>query len=264
MFENKIGVGITTYNSEDYYKALYDTLPLNKIDVLVTVNGGDKYKNNYKGNWIQHSENVYPSVCRNDCVNFLLQRNCEHIFIIEDDMLIRSADIFDRYIQASKESGIKYFSYVSMSYGAGEPFNRQSRMVVEYPNNVKISFYHNMCNEFTYHHYTCYKTTGLYDTNYRDPWDIDFAYRESLQNYAAPFWWFADVTDSDHLIMNNPNTVSRLQANRPDGSRQERIQKEWEYFKQKHNLTVNQIPNLSKEEVIKKLKYIKNETSNWN
>jgi hypothetical protein len=83
------------------------------------------------------------------------------------------------------------------------------------------------------------------------------AYRESQQDYAAPFWWFADITGSDDLIMNNPNAVSRLQGNRPDGSRQQRIQKEWHYFVQKHGTMVNQIPNVSKEKVISKLKKIK-------
>jgi len=228
MDNNKIGIGIVTYNSEDYYKALYESLPFDKFDILVTVNGGDKYKGDYKGNWIQHSENVYPSVCRNDCINFLLQRNCEHIFIIEDDMILKSPGIFDRYIQASKESGLKYFSFVSTSWESGESGKRTPRLTVEYKNNVSISFYKNMCNEFTYHHRTCYEKTGLYDTNFRDPFDIDLAYRESRQDYAAPFWWFADITGSDKLIMNNPNAVSRLQGERADGSREQRIQKEWE------------------------------------
>lgn len=257
MDNNKIGVGIVTYNSEDYYKALYETLPIDKIDVLVTINGGDKYKNEYKGNWIQHSENVYPSVCRNDCINFLLQRNCEHIFIIEDDMILKSPDIFDKYIQASKESGLKYFSFVSTSWESGEPGKRTPRLTVEYKNNVSISFYKNMCNEFTYHHKTCYEKTGLYDTNFRDPFDIDLAYRESRQDYAAPFWWFADITNSDNLIMNNPNAVSRLQGNRSDGSREQRIQKEWKYFISKHQLHVTQIPDINKENLLKKLKQIK-------
>lgn len=254
MENNKIGIGIVTYNSEDYYKALYNSLPFNKFDILVTVNGGDKYKHNYKGNWIQHSENVYPSVCRNDCINFLLQRNCEHIFIIEDDMILKSPDIFDKYIQASKESGLKYFSFVSTSWESGTPTKRTPRLTAEYKNKVSISFYKNMCNEFTYHHKTCYEKTGLYDTNFRDPFDIDFAYRESKQNYAAPFWWFADITSSDDLIINNPNAVSRLQSNRSDGSREQRIEKEWKYFIKKHNILVNQIQDSSKEEVIKKLK----------
>jgi len=257
MENNKIGVGIVTYNSEDYYKALYDTLPLDKINVLVTVNGGAKYKNEYKGNWIQHSENVYPSVCRNDCINFLLQRNCDHIFIIEDDMILKSPDIFDKYIQASKESGLKYFSFVSTSWESGTPEKRTPRLTVEYKNNVSVSFYKNMCNEFTYHHKTCYDKVGLYDTNYRDPWDIDMTYRESRQDYAAPFWWFADITESDNLIKNNPNAVSRLQGERADGSREQRIQKEWEYFVKKHGVMVNQIPDVTKDWVVTKLKKIK-------
>jgi len=257
MDKGKIGVGITTYNSEEYYKTLYNSLPLNKIDILVTVNGGDRYKDEYKGNWIQHTENVYPSVCRNDCINFLLQRNCEHIFIIEDDMILKSLEIFDKYIQASKESGLKYFSFVSTSWESGTPGKRTPKLTVEYKNNISISFFQNMCNEFTYHHRSCYEKTGLYDTNYRDPWDIDMAYRESQQDYAAPFWWFADITDSDNLIMNNPNAVSRLQGDRPDGSREQRIQKEWEYFIKKHGRHVTQIPNVTKEEVVAKLKKLK-------
>jgi hypothetical protein len=257
MDKDKIGVGITTYNSEEYYKTLYNSLPLDKIDVLITVNGGDRYKDEYKGNWIQHSENVYPSVCRNDCINFLLQRDVTHLFIIEDDMILKSADIFDKYIQASKESGLKYFSFVSTSWESGEPGKRTPRLTVEYKNNVSISFYKNMCNEFTYHHRSCYEKTGLYDTNYRDPWDIDMAYRESQQDYAAPFWWFADITGSDELIMNNPEAVSRLQGERVDGSREQRIQKEWEYFIKKHGCHVTQIPNVSKEEVVAKLKKLK-------
>jgi hypothetical protein len=172
-------------------------------------------------------------------------------------MILKSADIFNKYIQASKESNLKYFSFVSTSWESGKPGNRTPRLTVEYKNNVSISFYQNMCNEFTYHHKSCYKKVGLYDTNYRDPWDIDMAYRESQQDYAAPFWWFADVTGSDDLIINNPNAVSRLQGDRPDGSREQRIQKEWEYFVKKHGCHVTQIPNIQKEQVVQKLKKLK-------
>jgi hypothetical protein len=57
--------------------------------------------------------------------------------------------------------------------------------------------------------------------------------------------------------MNNPTAVSRLQGDRPDGSREQRIQKEWEYFVKKHGIMVNQIPDTTKEQVIAKLKSIK-------
>jgi hypothetical protein len=172
-------------------------------------------------------------------------------------MILKSSDIFDRYIKASKISGLKYFSFVSTSWESGEPSKRLPRLTVNYSKDISISFYKNMCNEFTYHHRTCYEKVGLYDINYRDPWDIDMAYRESRQDYSAPFWWFADITNSDDLILNNPNAVSRLQGERADGSREQRIQKEWEYFIKKHGIMVNQIPDTTKDEFIQKIKKIK-------
>ena len=97
----KIGVGIVTFNSENYYKDLYNSLPFDSIDELVTVNGGDEYNEKYKNSdWIQHNKNRFPSVCRNDCITFLLNKDCEHIFIIEDDMIIKNKNIFKKYIEA--------------------------------------------------------------------------------------------------------------------------------------------------------------------
>ena len=151
-------------------------------------------------------------------------------------------------------SGLKYFSFVSTSWESGTPENRTPRLVVEYSKDVSVSFYKNMCNEFTYHHKSCYDKVGFYDTQFRDPFDIDMAYRESQQDYAAPFWWFADITKSDQYIQNNPIAVSRLQSDRPDGNREQRIQEQWKLFIRKHGLMVNQIPDISKEEVVKKLK----------
>jgi len=115
-----------------------------------------------------------------------------------------------------------------------------------------------MCNEFTYHHSSCFDRVGLYDTQFRDPFDIDMAYRESQQNYAAPFWWFADITNSDAYIKNNPVAVSRLQGERADGSREQRIQEQWKLFIKKNGVMVNQIPDMEQSQVIQKLKNIKN------
>lgn len=256
--DNKIGVGIVTYNSEDYFKTLYNSLPLEKIDEIVVVNGGNPYKGEYESHWIQHNTNCYPAICRNDAISFLLNRKCEHIFIIEDDMIIKRDDIFEKYIEASKISGIKYFSFVSMSPDCGHPFKRTPRLIVNYPKDVNICFYRNMCNEFTYHHASCYEKVGLYDTQFRDPFDIDMAYRESSQEYSSPFWWFADIKDSDEYVENNPVATSRLQASdRPDGSREQRIRQQWDLFYKKHGKYVFEIPDSNQEQVIEKLKAIK-------
>jgi glycosyltransferase involved in cell wall biosynthesis len=255
MEKNKIGIGIVTYNSENYFKDLWNSIQSScvRFDELVVVNGGNKYEGNYECGWIQHNINYYPAVCRNDAINFLMNRGCEHIFLIEDDMIIKSPEIFNKYIQASTASGLKYFSFCSTSWNSGEPGKRTPRLTIEYKPDVSVSFYKNMCNEFTYHHYTAFKNTGLYDTQFRDPFDIDMAYRESQQGHAAPFWWFADVTGSDNLIENNPVAVSRLQGERPDGSRAQRIEEQWKLFVNKHGKMVNQIPDLTREQALQSL-----------
>lgn len=254
--KEKIGVGITTYNSESYFETLYNSLPRDLIDELVVVNGGEKYTKTYPSKWIQHTTNKFPSVCRNECIKYLLEKNCDHIFIIEDDMIITNKNIFNEYIKASKATGLKYLCYVSTSPGAGAPFKRTPKTIIEYPNNIKILFYHNMCNEFTYHHKSVFESVGFYDENMRDAFDVDLAYRESQTGGSSLFWWFADINDSDNFIKNNPVAISRLQSPRPDGSRNEIINNIWKYFHSKHGLFVNEIPLPTLTDLKSKLKQI--------
>lgn len=263
--KNKIGVGITTYNSEEYFKTLYKSIDNTKVNELVVVNGGEKYNNNYDCDWIQHNKNFYPAQSRNDCITYLLNRDCEHIFLIEDDMIIKNSDIFKKYIEASTISGLKYFSFVSTGQGSGSAYNRTPKTVVEYNNNINLSLYQNMCNEFTYHHCTVFNELGLYDPSpeLRNAFDIDMAYREAkIGKWTTPFWWFPDISNSDDYIENNPNAQSRLQSDRPDGSRQQLLYKTFEFFRKKHNIEIQNIPAADKNEVIDKLRRIKNENSN--
>ena len=145
--------------------------------------------------------------------------------------------------------------YVSTSCESGSPQKRTSQLIVNYDENTSLSFYNNMCNEFTYHHRSCFEKVGLYDENLRDLFDIDMVYRQSkINNRVSPFWWFADVTNSDEYITNNPIAQSRLQAN---GEREKHIQKHYQYFLSKHGINVQNIPRYDKEYVVKFLKELK-------
>lgn len=262
MIKNKIGVGITTYNSESYFAELYNSIDKSNIDQLVVVNGGNPYDNTYECKWIQHSVNKYPATCRNECIKYLVEEaNCEHIFLIEDDMLIKDSLIFNKYIEAAQTSNLKYLCFVSTSPGAGSPSKRTPRLTVEYSKDVSISFYRNMCNEFTYHHASVFSELGYYDESsfMRNGFDVDMAYRESLiGKWTTPFWWFPDITNSDHYIQNNPIAISRLQNQRSDGSRSELIAKTWDYFNKKHGLYVQQIKDSTQQNVLETIKKIKN------
>ena len=255
-----IGVGITTYNHEDYFSDLYNSLPLDKIDELVVVNGGDVYMSEYDCHWIQHHENKFPSTCRNECVSYLLGKKCDNIFLIEDDMIIKDHSIFDKYIQYSNSTGIEYFSFVSTSYGTGTPGNRTPKSIVKYSDDISVNFYGHMCNEFTYHKSSRFENVGLYDSNMREAFDVELTYRYSLDVKGTPFWWFPDIPRSDDLVMNNPNAISRLQADdRPDGSRKDVMPGIIRYFTKKHNLSINEIPRCNLNTLKSTLRYLYNE-----
>jgi len=262
---SKIGIGITTYNSEKYFKDLYGSLKDTKFDELVVVNGGNKYEEKYDCEWIQHKKNQLVSVCRNDCIVFLLNRNCEHIFIIEDDMLIKDKNVFQKYVEASNVTGLKYFTFVSTSPGAGEPGNRIPKATISYNDNVSISLYGNLCNEFTYHHRSVFDKGYLYDPDFRELLDGELTYRECLAaEWTPPFWWFPDITNSDNYVCNNPNAKSRLQDPERIDNRNKVINHFVNLFYKKHGLHIGQIPHVSQEQVIEQLKRIKNENKHRN
>lgn len=250
----KIGVGITTFNNEQYFSELYKTIPFDKIDELVVVNGGDKYENTYDHcDWIQHHKNRLPAICRNDCISTLLNKNCDYIFIIEDDMILKNPDVFQKYIEASLETGLKYLCFTSTSYGSGKPDNRTPSLVVEYKNDVKIALYPNMTNEFTMHHRSCFDEMGLYDSSEFDIiFDVEYAYREAkLGKWASEFWWFADISNSDAYVGNNPNTVSRFEEKRKVG-----LADAFNRFAAKYGVGIPYIPKATKESALDRLRSI--------
>lgn len=250
----KIGVGITTFNNEKYFKDLYDTLPLSQIDELVVVNGGKPYNGKYDCHWIQHNKNNYPSVCRNDCLRFLQERDVDYYFLIEDDMIIKDSNIFNKYIEASKLTGLGYFCFVSTSWESGTPGNRTPKLEVQYSKDVSVCFYPHMCNEFTFKTKQCLQDTGLYDNKLRYIFDIDNVYTITKTKHSPGFWWFPDIKNSDELIMNNPETQSRLNAG---GERDKKLAKEFDYFHEKYKIALNQVVPLPKDNIVMKLRSLK-------
>lgn len=248
----KIGVGITTYNSEKVYSELYESLPREKIDVLVTVNGGKEYKDKYTdSHWIQHANNCFPSMCRNDCLRFMHERDVDYFITIEDDMVIKDKDIFERYIDAANITKLGYFCFVSTSWGSGAPGNRTPKLELQYSKDISICLYPNMCNEFTFKTKKCFNDTGLYNNKFRYLFDVDNIFKISQTNHMLGFWWFPDIKNSDSLIMNNPNSQTRLNAG---GDRDKKLQAEYELFYNLHSINIPNIPNISKEEILQKIK----------
>lgn len=253
-----IGVCITTYNSENYFKTLFDSLPKWKIDHLVIVNGGDSYLGDYSSNetnvkWIQHSTNKGPAQSRNDGLSYLYAQGCDYLFIIEDDMIVISENIFDEYIKASTITGLSYFCFVSYAWEVGPRFARTPRLKIGYSPDLTVNLYKNSCNEFTFRTREMFEKTQPFDINYYSMFDVDNYYKITQQEKGHCFWYSPDLAKSDTLIMNNPDALSRLDS---DGKRMERLSPDFEYFKKTHGLNVIEIFDSSPSKVVEKLKNI--------
>jgi hypothetical protein len=249
--EMKIGVGITTFNKQDYYDILYDSLPLNEIDCLITTNMGSQYSKKYNGYWNQWKDNYDsgPAEGRNQNIKYLLDNDCDYIFLIEDDMIIKNKNVFKEYINKSIETGIKYFIYCSSSSGSGSIGNRTPKFNIKYPGDCNISFYPNMNNDFVCHHKSNFEER-LYDTTYRYIFDIEFTYYHMMiKKNTSPFWSFPDIHNSDLYINNQPGSESRINE-----QREKKLFKEFTKLKNQIGFWVTDIPRSEIFETKKRLK----------
>ena len=112
---NKIGVGVVTYNRPSFFKKCIDSIP--NVDTLVVVNDGNPYSSSDYSNKIkeiiQHSKNKSVGVSKNELMRYLIQDGCVHIFIMEDDISITDPNVFTNYIKGAEASGIWHLMYGS-------------------------------------------------------------------------------------------------------------------------------------------------------
>jgi len=277
----KIGVGIITCNRNDFLKGLLASLPNEVIDELVVVNDG-KAENQIEvpGKWLQNKVNLGVGKSKNKAMKHLYDTGCDYIFIIEDDMIIKDKTVFDRYIKASKASGIQHFNY-----GPGSPFNRKQqikdfdlhnrhlldqntepnpKLIIEYGNDVKIALFEHTVAMFSFFTRKVIETVGYIDEAYYNAWEhVDHTYCIIKAGYHPPFWWFADIADSEKYLTEAPGAIDNSSIANKSDQWLKNVTKGREVYLKKHGHYPNMPPTNSKEQVIQSLKDIKkNETRN--
>jgi GT2 family glycosyltransferase len=277
----KIGVGIITCNRNEFLEGLLASLPKHVIDELVIVNDG-KAENQIKvpGTWLQNEVNLGVGKSKNKAMKHLYEKGCDYIFIIEDDMIIKEESVFQKYINACKESGIQHFNY-----GPGSPFNRKQhikdfdlhnrhlldqhtdpnpKLIIEYNNNVKIALYEHTVAMFSFFTRKVLEEVGFIDEAYYNAWEhVDHTYCIIKAGYHPPFWWFADIADSEKYLTEAPGAIDNSSIANKSDQWLKNVTKGREIYLKKHGHYPNMPPTKTKEQVLQSLKDIKkNETRN--
>lgn len=237
-----MGLGLITCNAPQKFCQSAPSIPAWLSEVVV-VNDGEPYDANvYRSDFhiIQHQDNRGVAVSKNDALRYLLDKGCEHIFIMEDDVVIRDEGVFEAYIRAREVTGISHFNYalqgphnrdqskpgdrilkkiLKLLGKKIEPKSRECldenarpnpRYVHTYPGGVNVAFYRHCVGAFSYYHRGALEASGLMDEHFYNAWEhVEHTYQLAKRGFTSPFWWFADLADSEQYLQNIPDCMAQ-------------------------------------------------------
>lgn len=201
MESKKIGCALITCDRPDFFKkslnSLLDAVQDKGIEYVVINDGLEKLPF-YPINFIETGGKKGVAIAKNLGLKFLIDNGCTHLFLMEDDIEITDNNVFDKYIETSKKTGIKHFNYGlhgnhnKDSYG--DPFIIKT---INYGNNIFIDLYQNILGAFSYYHKSVIEKIGFIDEEYYLSMEhVDHTYKASLKKYTSPWRYFADVHNS--------------------------------------------------------------------
>jgi len=261
----KIGLGIITCDRPVFLNQVLKSIPFKRIDTAVIIDDGtkplagvilDPYENL---TYLKNQNNIGVGRSKNRAMLHLLNQGCTDIFLIEDDIFIKNANVFDEYIKASKESGIKH-----LMYGYHGPANKKDkkpnpRCVVEY-NTTRIAFNPNCVGGFCYYTRDLLMRIGLFDEKFLNAWEhVEHSYRAVINGYLPAYWWWPDIVNSNDFLeelacSENDSTI------RPRSDWKKNIADGAKYFRLIYKDDPVSISDTSQDEVLQRLKDIKSKS----
>ena len=274
MQKDKIGVGIITCDRPDYFRdaleSIFECILDGKLDngSLVVVDDGLTPIEEHEVNVIKTTGRIGVGKAKNIAFRELLKDECEHIFILEDDCIITNTDVFNLYINAYKETGLKHFNF-----GPGSPWNRlqsdpsmigdltrrgeasqtgfpNPKVIIHYKNDVSITLYEHIVAMFSYYHASVLDKVGLMDEDFYNAWEhVEHTYRIIQAGDYTPFWWFADVLRSEEHIKEQKDEKANTSLAKNEDEFMKRVQDGLQIFYKKHNTIPSTIPPVNGREL---------------
>ena len=267
----KIGICVVTRNRREYLETCINSIiNLLKYDHIVIINDGDTAFTYESIPTINNKENLGVGKSKNKGMRYLLENGCDHIFVIEDDLVIKDSNVLRKYIEASKASKILH-----LNYALGTPFNRKQKtsfdlhnrhelelesepnpkLNIDYGNGVSISLYPHIAGMFSYYHKSVIEDIGLIDEDYFNAFEhVAHTYQAIKAGYHPPFWYFADITNSNLYIEPQKDSINNSTMSKNTEKWMKNVQENADKYKVKNGHYPAQTPLESQENVIQWLK----------
>jgi hypothetical protein len=227
--KNKIGLGIITFNSPEKIKQ--SAFSVTGVDEFVIINDGRPYSPDCypsSATVIQHEENMKVARSKNDALKYLMDKNCEHLFLMEDDVIIKDPTVFKKYIETSSITGIRHLNFALQG-----PYNFKTKgpeeekeaglnarifneseaipnplLLINYDKDHSIALYKACVGAFSYFHRSVIEKSGYFDEFFKNSWEhVEHTYRIIRDGFHPSFGWFADIKDSNDYLSNIENCM---------------------------------------------------------
>lgn len=206
MQKNKIGLGVITCDRIDFLQKCLNSVQEHTKSLpdfeLIIINDGLEEVESNGFNCIKTTGKTGVGNAKNIALKHLMEHNCEHIFLMEDDVQILDSNVFDVYIKTSKITGVKHLNFALHGNHNKDLYgNVIVRRVINYPDNTKLSLYPNILGAFSYYHIDTLNECGLMDEQFYNALEhVDHTYQIIKKGFHPPFRWFADVFESEKLL----------------------------------------------------------------
>ena len=246
MIRNElVGIAILTYKRpQTCYGLIQEINKCKDVDYLVVVK--DKYVDYEKYdpskidqdhfNFIQIEGQHNIAYNKNQGIKHLLNIGCQHIFVIEDDVVIKDISVFEKYIDTAKEFNLGHLNWNTIPEVDGNP----TYEIVGKRSSIDITL--RVCGSFSYFTRAALMHCGLIDeVNFYNAFEhAEHAYRMAIQKFTTPFYAFADIHNAFQYLSNVGEGKSTLDHD--SNEYKENVIKSANAFKKIYGKTINQIP----------------------
>jgi len=232
MNNSKVGLGILSYKRVDQLKKLLETIDAKDFHrVVVHIDRSDVDYSSLRDS--KNSEGIEIVIAKRNVgvaksKNYLLDTlsDCGHIFLLEDDVLIKDQGVFEESIEWSEMTGIKHWSWSNST--------ERSNKVKAGVNSEIYSVTSHLEASFSYFHESIHKKYKFDEKFFNAFEHIDYHLRVSLDGLVPPFWWFVQPSLLDGKL-ENQNAESTIDQS-------EILKDNIEYFKKKHGYHISHYP----------------------
>lgn len=274
----KIGVAVIACDRFDYTEQCVASIYANKgpVDIIMIVNDGQKIpkhhltnyekqaemyeRREYDGLQVINNEPPYQTVgkTKNRALKALIAQGCDELFLVENDQIIKTPDVWMNYINASNNTGITH-----LNFGYHGPANRtpdyskaNPRCIIDYPDGTKIALNPHSVGAFSYFKPKYLTEVGYHDEYFQNAWEhVELCQRGIKKGLLPAFWWFPDVAGSENWITEVAGSIQNSSITHTE-KWTTNMKKGADYYRKKHGVSAVENTDTAPEKVSAALKKI--------